>query len=328
MNRKLKKYGDFINESNGLKLPEIVDGFFDGTIKVNEMGHSINEHRLDYSFGSMQDGIKRYTTKEELKKIGEILLNDEIPIGSMISTLIGSFDVSCGGCGQNLKPILKSKNEISLIGIKDFNEMVNKQKVDSTKWSWNETNTIDISKIKPCEIGEIDKITTEIDVNSGKLLFTNFFNEKEIYDPKEEDFDINSLLGRVKLAKKLAEKNVGYGQMGNMSVRIFKNSDGTEIIVGTTYMYDEDDNDIDVEFEGFEEIGDISLSVWRWMCADLETLDKWNESYPDMKPNTHVEDDYKDYVLLDVKAGRWVIDHYYDFSETNDGIYSKLYLKK
>jgi hypothetical protein len=47
--------------------------------------------------------------------------------------------------------------------------------------------------------------------------------------------DINSLLGRINLGKYLA--NSGHGQMGNMSLEVWKKTDGTEVYFTNSYKY-------------------------------------------------------------------------------------------
>ena len=143
---------------------------------------------------------------------------------------------------------------------------------------------------------------------------------------------INAIRGRMNLMNYLAAKNIGYGQMGNMSVNVFLNKAGDEIIIGNDYGYDrETDRERTIKHKGFRNLGSISLSVWRWMCGDLEVLKGHGEVVPEnIKVNKQTEDDYKDYILTKVKPGTWVIEHYYDLAteEDEDRIYSKLYLKK
>ena len=176
-------------------------------------------------------------------------------------------------------------------------------------------------------------MVTEIEVPSGELLFTNFFKKDEIYKKPFEKDDINSInciLGEFELMKYLSEKNIGYGQMGNMSVNVFVKKTGDEIIIGTDYGYNEKDGEYEIKHKGFINCGRISLSVWRWMCGDIQILKEHNEEIPkDLKLNKSIDHDYKDYILTKVKKGTWVIEHYYSFvtEDSDNGIYSKLCLK-
>lgn len=168
------------------------------------------------------------------------------------------------------------------------------------------------------------------------MLFTNFFKQDNIYEfPKDvnsydSEHSINGITGRNNLMQYLASQNIGYGQMGNMSVNVFVNKAGDEIIIGADYGYTEEKGEFTVKHKGFKNLGSISLSVWRWMCGDLEVLRGHGEVIPDnIKVNKQTENDYKDYILTKVQPGTWVIEHYYDFLKRDDEvIYSKLYLKK
>ena len=118
--------------------------------------------------------------------------------------------------------------------------------------------------------------------------------------------------------------------MGNMSLNVFLKEDGTEIILGREHGYDEvKDREFTVKHKGFKNIGNISLSMWRWMCADKEVLSQRNISLPKLKKNSTIEHDYRNYTLAKVKPGKWIIEHYYDLHKRNDAdiIFSRLYLK-
>ena len=107
--------------------------------------------------------------------------------------------------------------------------------------------------------------------------------------------------------------------------------DGTEIIIGSDYHYDrETDEEESIEHEGFTNLGDISLSVWRWQCADIETLKKYDEELPEWKDDFQIEVDYKDMVMANVKPGKWDIEHYFDLQSDKEmkGVYSRLKLKE
>ena len=172
----------------------------------------------------------------------------------------------------------------------------------------------------------VGKLVAEISVPSGKLIFTNYFDKEEIYSLDKAD--INCVAGRYELMKHLAEKNIGYGQMGNMSVSVFVNAAKDEIIIGGNYAYTEDDEEIEIEHPGYTELGSISLSVWRWMCGDAKILKQHGEELPKIKYGGETCTNYRDYVGVKVQPGTWVIEHYYDFGNDDSKIYSKLYLKK
>lgn len=207
-----------------------------------------------------------------------------------------------------------------------------------------------ISFAEDCEakdLYEAKKLEATINFPTGNVVFTNFFHKEEIYINVNNRYgrpSICSLLGRKALMDYLATKNVGYGQMGNMSISVYSNK--TEIIITETDLRDsygelvesvlsEEEEYTEEEVRDaknaktvyddffkylkdnkFKKRGDISLSVWRWMCADKATLELEGEE---------IDDD----VNFKVDKGLWKIEHYFDFTPCNpktykDLIYSKL----
>ena len=126
-------------------------------------------------------------------------------------------------------------------------------------------NTNEIPDCSCKTLRDAGKLVSEINVPSGDLLFKNFFNKKELYEmPKERGYhSINAINGRNELMQYLASQNIGYGQMGNMSVSVFVNTNGDEIIIGDNYGYNrETDKEFTITHDGFESYGTISLDVW------------------------------------------------------------------
>ena len=150
----------------------------------------------------------------------------------------------------------------------------------------------------------------------------------------------------------LATQNVGYGQMGNMAVAIYSNLKD-EILVADSSMEELIGNVEDVEespdlwseeeakqvmedgkyakpfrdyikSRNMKFLGKISLSVWRWMCADKSVLEEAGE-----KIKSNEGRSYKEAVIFNVDKGDWVIEHYFDFAYEgmDNSIYSKIKLK-
>ncbi len=324
-------------EKIGFTIQEIYNGVKSGTIKIDNCSHN------ELAFGS-KTKCKNYFKKEFLSnlkaKIEQLTKKHDDPdrnrYRDIMLTMVVEFghyidnsSLNCSDCGgsNDLYPVLLNKNNISLMSSRDYWEVCKKS---GSKYDY----VIQKADLTICPIARLkikDKLTAEINVESGDLIFANFFKHKELYELKTEKYhSINSVIGRIELMNDLSTRGVGYAQMGNMSVNIFLKDNGEEIIVGDIIGYDDEGEEIEFEFNGYRDLGNISLSVWRWMCADKKILEKYSEEIPKgLKANSHKEHDYKDYIWAMVKPGTWVIEHYYDVvGERADGIYSKLYLKK
>lgn len=324
--KHIKKRNDFITENvseEGLTIKEICDGVIFGKLKVDMKGHNglefndVDPEIKDY-FAKILVDFKQTIDRPKPENLQAIYLQ-ELEIKYKPGQRLGGFlsipEKYCWGCNARLTPILKSYNEVSFVPNYNPN---------------NKTGNYEPNDIPECELTKKnikDKIVTEINLPTGDLVIANFFREKEIYDIPNSDSSINCLLGRIELAEYLEKLDVGYGQMGNMSIEVWKKLDGTEVLFTGTYYDEETDEESEGEYDGFKHLGDISLSVWRWMCADIQTLKKYNEKLPKLKDDDCVEKDYRDFILAKVKPGKWVIEHYYDVEERKDGIYTKLYLK-
>jgi hypothetical protein len=323
----------FESEQKGLSLPELSEKGLKGQIKIDTCGHIATDwndrNQFDSYFDDLkkaidrknefqEEQIKKDPTKKELyQKINSIFVETLFEPGQMVNAFLASLpEPQCDGCGERLRAVIKSNNEIAFVGMSTFFD------IDKDR-----DNTIKLDEIPNCEFAKLDvkdRIETKIEVPTGNLVFANFFRQKEIYSPG--DFEINSLLGRIQLAKHLADLNVGYGQMGNMSVDVWKRTDGKQIIIGDG-EYFENSEYYQVHQNEFIYLGNICLDVWRWMCADKSVLEKHGEKLPKLKVDKCVDLEYRDFILAKVESGTWVIHHYYDLlsgSEENNGVYSVL----
>lgn len=324
-----------------MNLIQIQKGLSDGSIKLDTKGHMTNPvlDNLDIHIKDDVDWLKQletgsYTgndnkkwTKKECEDFSSYLkskLDRDYAVGQYIS----ETEHYCFDCGKTLHLMVVDDNTISMVDYSTYSEF--RQKNETGRWLMNPS---DITNCSVKELRDEKKLVSEINVPSGELLFKNYFDTEKIYtmpDEYKSENSICSISGRKNLMKYLSNLNIGYAQMGNMSINVFLNKSGDEIIIGNDYDCDEDDNEIEVEHEGFKNLGSISLSVWRWMCGDLQVLREHGEKIPNnLKVNKQTEVDYKDSILTKVKPGIWVIEHYYDFAKNDDDkIYSRLYLKK
>ena len=332
-----------------MNLLQLEEGLRTGTITLDLKSHRCNpiikqisryvDMKKDWikelETGTYIDHDKKVWDKEHcdrmIKYLTVMLENQEEP-----GEHFHDNEVYCFDCGNHHHLTVVDEKTVSLLSYSDFEK---KREEKGFKWL-DFSFRYDPADIPVCpakQLVEEKKMVSEINVPSGQLLFTNFFKQDNIYDfPNDIKYNsensINGLLGRFNLMQYLAQQNIGYGQMGNMSVNVFLNKAGDEIIIGNDYGYDrETDREFTIKHKGFRNLGSISLSVWRWMCGDLEVLQGHGEVVPEnIKVNKQTEDDYKDYILTKVKPGTWVIEHYYDLAteDDDDRIYSKLYLKK
>lgn len=170
---------------------------------------------------------------------------------------------------------------------------------------------------------DVGKLEATITVKTGELVFQNFFRTDNLHHDPDNEWgppSINSLIGRKKLMDYLATQNVGYGQMGNMSIGVYSNMKD-EIIISSAYLSEERGEKAKqlkkyFKENNFRKLGNISLSMWRWQCADKSVLEEHNEVIRE------------DAVIINVESGEWQIEHFFDFAYESDVIFSRLKLKE
>lgn len=329
---------------------QLEEGLRTGSITLDLKSHRCNPipEQVSRYVNQKQDWIKELETgsyidhdkkmwdkkhcDDMIKYLNHMLENNEEP-----GEYFHDNEIYCFDCGERHHLTVVDEKTVSLLSYSDFDKKRKEKGFDRLDFSFR-YDTADIPECPAKQLVEAKKMVSEINVPSGELLFTNFFKDEKIYEfPKDvNQYDavhsICGLIGRFNLMQYLATQNIGYGQMGNMSVNVFVNKKGDEIIIGNDYGYDsEKDREYTIKHKGFKNLGSISLSVWRWMCGDLEVLRGHGEVLPDnLVMNKQTENDYKDYILTKVIPGTWVIEHYYDLQveDDDDRIYSKLYLKR
>ena len=322
-----------------MNLEGLVDGLKDGSITILDNGHSTNSllSKLDRVLGNAKDEIVIATNLLKEGKCTDKEIEDhewslnfynrtigEIPIGRS-----GLFEVSnyCFNCDADLMPIPIDENTLAYFSKYEYYDYC-ASKGDKYKY------VIKAEDIIPCpalDLVEAKKMVSEIDVPTGELVFANFFRTDAIrtYNEEYSEPDVNSVIGRNRLMQELSEKNVGYGQMGNMSLAVYSNDN--EIVLGNDYYEDHieghygdseeviekyKDFDKEIKENGFKNQGTISLEMWRWMCADKSVIDQYGEDLEELD----------DVITIKVKAGRYRIEHYYDLQGDSSPAYSRITL--
>lgn len=321
-----------------MTLKELRSGLASGKITFDRKGHLTNDidHDLDHQIEFNEKMIDQYTETLGIPEVdqdqAQKLINfykwkNEVSVGD---TIFDMHDVYCFECGANCSPVMINDTTLALI-TNNVKHKLYDTMPEKYKYLIKETD------ISTCEFLPIKKqgyLRSEIEVPTGEIVFANYFDQDKFYKNEKHrgEKSINSTLGRDVLMQDLAKENIGYGQMGNMSVTLFVKNDGTEIIVSTEFGYNKEDGEFEVEHDGFIPLGQISLSVWRWQCGDKKILLDGGEKLPDdLKISNEKHDGYEELIAMRVKPGRWEIKHYYDFftEEMDDAkapIYSHLKL--
>ena len=330
-----------------ISLKEVLKKLEDKTITVIESGHLCNPtediiHRHISHHKEMieeyEDEAKKAKTDKEKEDANRMLdlyhkmSSTELQHGRYILNV----EQHCFHCGKRMYVILIDENTIGYVPTVNFWDMA---KASESKYDFLVTKEL-LPDCSAKPFVDAQKLVAEIYAPSGNLVFQNFFQNDKLYKYQGEEYNsINELEGRNRLMQDLASRNIGYGQMGNMSVTVYSNGKN-EIIIGddfdlyedNSHYYKENPDKIDDEWREtekkakefrkilkqgkFKNLGDISLSVWRWMCADAKTLKEYDE-----EPDT-------DAIKTKVQPGTYVIEHYYDFCRREDLIYSRIKLKK
>jgi hypothetical protein len=316
-----------------MNIVDIHNGLKAGTFKVDLKGHCSDsvEERIKQEIRHINDMIAQYTNGKDaskkdrmLKHYKDSLTNDYNP-GDYLG--FSGMERQCFDCGSRMYIVLQDENTLTVVPTSAYWDIREKggEREKINKYDY----VIKPHEIPACEAMSLrkkKKLVSEIEVPTGELIFQNYFEKEHLYcDPKNKHGhpDINSVLGRNVLMQYLATQNVGYGQMGNMSVAVFVRKDGTEIIVSKRDSYD-DKGDYEVDFVGFDFLGEISLSVWRWQCADKSVLTANDEPIITTDDRRRT---YHDAIHAKVKRGKWKIEHYFDFMRDDDKgnpIYSRL----
>ncbi len=337
-----------------MKYQDLITGLENGSIKILGEGHKTNSliDKLQHNVNhwekqkiKYEDNIKNGVPETRENQHSGMLefynsyLGNDVEFGHYIEG-----EQHCFNCDATMYIIPLNETEIAYVDSHEYWKIAD---ASGQKYGY----IFKKEDIKPCackHLTEAKKLVSKIEVETGNLVFQNFFRTEELYTDKENEYSrpgICSVLGRDRLMQYLATKNVGYGQMGNTSVMIYSNKKNEILVVHCGFEYYDEDRDyytknpekmienkkyyeqhIKKLKEGdalaeyikdgkFKKRGEIGLSVWRWMCADEAVLKAHNEPKPD---------EYSDQVIVKVKPGTYKIEHYYDFPENGDLLCSKI----
>lgn len=302
-----------------MNLDTFTEGLRNGNISIDMMGHypcseeelkrrvlrRCDRYRPFYQEQLEKDQPENCDTyHDHCRKALERADSDDLIIVSDTVGLPNTFDCECGTCGEQLWLFLKDEKTIIL-------------------GHWNIDRP---EQAKTCIFADgIKPMTENIEFPTGKVLFANYFTEFRD-EPEDmeysQEYSLNLHIGRQRIMGHLAEQNVGYGQYGNMSVSIYASPDRKRVVVLSTdtdaladdiRCYEEDGEEVpetkrmkwaeycELRESGYQYLGEISLGVWRVMCADMATLEAANFE----------EKDDMDYVQADVVPGTWNMTQYY-----------------
>lgn len=269
----------------------------------------------DGKWNSLKDGEDPAETNARMREFYSKKLNHDVAEDESLEWCIENEE--CRGCGIQLKWVLNG-NRLTLRSYFAGDDF----KLYAPDYL--------------CRFAVPKPTTGEIAVSS-KLIFANFFRLIEDCDKKDEHtppWSLSHASGREKITAYKAERNVAYGQMGNMSVGIFLHPDRKSIIVGDQYVAErlmEDMTEDQIEqadhealsvIDGHKLVGSIILDVWRWEATDFNTLGA--AEYKKVKK----ENKNRGLVEVEVEHGVWKFEHFYDTSTSpNESIYARLTLK-
>lgn len=179
------------------------------------------------------------------------------------------------------------------------------------------------------DVIDIGPITWSISIPSREVIFVNFFRDEVNPEPENRhslEFSLNCLNGRRNRADFYAKhNNVGYGQMGNMSIGIY--SSDTEILAVDPWFEDvllgmhgnieeyidlmgapsreEDAWKLDnyLKLHDFKWQGNLSLAMWRFECTDGNVGNFETSKYDDV-------------IRFPINGTALTAHHYYDTPQT------------
>lgn len=154
-------------------------------------------------------------------------------------------------------------------------------------------------KLEPCSIKKEIEYKLNLNIPSGKIVFTNYFRGL-LDDDKYRDNSLGTYKGLIAHARDYEKDNIGYMYVGNSSPSIYIDEKKKNIIAANYYVLEEydgykEDNALEEFFEnyeitkselkkiqkklnGFTEIGRVSTSLWAVTFMDYdqfkEALDK------------------------------------------------------
>lgn len=283
-----------------------IEGVKNGSIKANYMGHIV--------YGNGVEGKIKETINERVLE-GKPEVDTVKPfVGSKIFS-----EDTCYYCGEKISYHIKSSLEIVAFS-------THREDGESYRIPKKENHS-------ECELSskESRDHRFELTFPSGEVMIDNFFQSvkgRGLFNvPKDEEYSdkysLQTLKGRFKRQDYLAKTyNVGYAQMGNMSVDVFVSKDKKKIVIGKSPEYTTNKHKkFNEKFEKeFTNIGEISLRVWRWECVDKQLWEAFEDK---------VEGDLESSLMANVIPGTYEVKHSNRFQDYTGkySIYSEIKLK-
>ena len=317
-----------------MNVQQICEAIRAGTITLNMAGHRVNgdterflKHYDDYvSLAAGSNDGKWSNRQDEPTDLVDTRMREfhqqRLDRNVEQEAHIGSFTDGeyCFGCGEKLNwsltgDTLQLRSHWMLVEGKRFGDFVNYP-----------ANYV-------CPFAVPRPTTGEIYISS-RLIFANYFRHIEDApeaDKHSDEWSLNNEAGRLRITNYKAARNVAYGQMGNMSIGVYVNKAKDSIIIGPAYHpaeYGEFDSDAEYKaacdlpvFPDHELVETISLAVWRWEAADLNTIGQAGYDQARKDSDGMVE--------LDVQHGIWTFEHRYRVirDDAHDHMYARLTLK-
>lgn len=314
-----------------MNIHEVLKGIKDGSIVIETKGHGLSptgsfnraierlketairrlEHEIDFWNVKVHDtDIEEKSIKAHLKSMeSDSWANKGSTLGIM------GIEYECPNCAAMLYICIKDDSTLTL---------------KSPQVVWEKYPDA------PCRFSQelVPTETTGIEFKTGKVVFVNHFGHFPEHPEGKKysrGYSLNHLIGRINIASYLGERGIGYGQVGNTTVGVLVAKDKKSILICEGYIFEEeldDENEVqeiqDIS-KNYDYVGNVCLDVWRWMCADKQTVD-------DNKLKLNNDSEYKgeDIVWVNVEPGQWKSTHYYDIMtrDNQSVIISKLELVK
>ncbi len=287
-----------------MNLVEFAKAFLEDKISYDSNGHNfkcdMEAECVLKSIVRNYDSLLREKEVNNADSLKEFIYSEfekSLKMGDIIKRFSSPITVKCINCDENFVIVFIDEEHCKFVDRRKY--------VESTK----ENLPIYDLELEQCRMSEIinrEYMEVNIQVPSGTMVLANFFTNPLCYDfddtinKYEGNYSINGINGRNELMQHLAQKNIGYGQTSNTYLNVYKRKDGKQILIYDSYFKGEiDDN--------FEHIGDICCDVWRFQCADLSTLEQFENTL-------YHKDEREIYnIQTNVEKGVWNIKHHYDF---------------
>ncbi len=149
-----------------------------------------------------------------------------------------------------------------------------------------------------CEYENIHQTTVNVIFNSGVINFVNYI------DDIQNDFDINSLKGKIQTINYLSKYNIGYSIHGDVSIKIYSNKENTELSLYPSYK-----DDVDLIY-----LGDILCDAFCWTCYDT------NDHNIIHNTDTHIQ-------THKIQPGKWTITTYHEWEQSKSKLIATISFK-